>query len=168
MDGAAPSLEEALASASAGKKFPAMAVVQQRYLELANAATARSQTLAQRVVLELDGAEMLKLFPVAQSHQQLTLLIQQKLRCLGRGREYLEPEERRLLESNVDSIDQKIQRVRHERQKAPPHALLKTFAQLVLTGDIGLIVEFGACLNEWKQSKLAPLLEKKLALRKAP
>lgn len=33
-------------------------------------------------------------------------------------------------------------------------------------GDIGLIVEFGACLNEWKQSKRAPLLERKLAMRK--
>ena len=33
-------------------------------------------------------------------------------------------------------------------------------------GDISLIVEFGACLNEWKQSKRAPLLERKLAMRK--
>ena len=33
-------------------------------------------------------------------------------------------------------------------------------------GDISLIVEYGACLNEWKQSKRAPLLERKLAMRK--
>ena len=31
---------------------------------------------------------------------------------------------------------------------------------------MSLIVEFGACLNEWKQSKRAPLLERKLAMRK--
>jgi len=35
-----------------------------------------------------------------------------------------------------------------------------------LPGDISLIVEFGACLNEWKQSKRAPLLERKLQMRK--
>ena len=32
----------------------------------------------------------------------------------------------------------------------------------------GLIVEFGACLNDWKQAKRAPLLERKLSLRKEP
>ena len=36
----------------------------------------------------------------------------------------------------------------------------------IFRGDISLIVEFGACLNEWKQSKRAPLLERKLAMRK--
>ena len=52
--------------------------------------------------------------------------------------------------------------------KAPVLGLLKTFAKLVLAGNLGLIVEIGACLcNEWKQSKRAPLLEQKLALRKA-
>ena len=35
-----------------------------------------------------------------------------------------------------------------------------------MPGDISLIVEFGACLNEWKQSKRAPLLERKLQMRK--
>ncbi|CAE8618443.1 unnamed protein product, partial [Polarella glacialis] len=33
-------------------------------------------------------------------------------------------------------------------------------------GDINLIVEFGACLDDWKQSKRAPLLEAKLRFRK--
>ena len=51
---------------------------------------------------------------------------------------YLEPEERRCLESNVDSIDQRISRLRAERQKAPAHPLLRTFAQLVLTGVGGV------------------------------
>ncbi|CAK9050758.1 unnamed protein product [Durusdinium trenchii] len=175
------SLEEALAAApKSTKKFPPMPLLQQRYMHFAERFSQKAQTstaskekgaLAQRVLAELDpgtSCEGLlgKLFPVAQSHQQLTLLIQEKVRCLGRGREYLEPEERRLLESNVDSIDREIARLRSERQRAPPHALLRTFAQLVLTGDIGLIVEFGACLNEWKQSKRAPLLERKLAMRK--
>ena len=143
------SLEEALAAApKSTKKFPPMPLLQQRYMHFAERFSQKAQTstaskekgaLAQRVLAELDpgtSCEGLlgKLFPVAQSHQQLTLLIQEKVRCLGRGREYLEPEERRLLESNVDSIDREIARLRSERQRAPPHALLRTFAQLVLTG----------------------------------
>ena len=174
------SLEEALAVApKSTKKFPPMPVLQQSYLQFAELFAGRNMkaqgkahgALAQRVLSELDpGASceglLGKLFPVAQGHQQLTVLIQEKVRCLGRGREYLEPEERRLLESNVDSIDREIGRLRSERQRAPPHPLLRTFAHLVLTGDISLIVEFGACLNEWKQSKRAPLLERKLQMRK--
>lgn len=185
------SLEEALAAApKSKKKFPPMPVLQQCYAQFAELFAQSGQklsagkekrekrekgpgpgALAQRVLSELDpGASceglLGKLFPVAQSHQQLTVLIQDKVRCLGRGKEYLEPEERRLLESNVDSIDRKIGQLRSKRQQAPPHPLLRTFAHLVLTGDISLIVEFGACLNEWKQSKRAPLLERKLAMRK--
>lgn len=154
------SLEEALAMApKSTKKFPPMPVLQQRYVEfvqlfegqkIANEEKEKGQkgekgrmhsSLAQRVLSELDpGASceglLAKLFPVAQSHQLLTNLIQEKVRCLGRGKEYLEPEERRLLESNVDSIDREIGRLRLERQRAPPHALLRTFAHLVLTGAV--------------------------------
>lgn len=142
------SLEEALAVApKSTKKFPPMPVLQQSYLQFAELFAGRNMkaqgkahgALAQRVLSELDpGASceglLGKLFPVAQGHQQLTVLIQEKVRCLGRGREYLEPEERRLLESNVDSIDREIGRLRSERQRAPPHPLLRTFAHLVLTG----------------------------------
>ena len=144
------SLEEALALApKSPKKFPPMPVLQQRYLQFAQLFAGKVKLsekmdkghglLAQRVLSELDpgvSCEGLlgKLFPVAQSHQQLTVLIQDKVRCLGRGKEYLEPEERRLLESNVDSIDREIGRLRSERQRAPPHPLLRTFAHLVLTG----------------------------------
>ena len=151
------SLEEALAAApKSKKKFPAMPVLQQRYAQFAEVFAESGQKLAgkerekrekgpgpgllaQRVLSELAGASceglLGKLFPVAQSHQQLTVLIQDKVRCLGRGKEYLEPEERRLLESNVDSIDRKIGQLRSERQRAPPHPLLRTFAHLVLTGE---------------------------------
>ena len=45
--------------------------------------------------------------------------------------------------------------------------MIEPFIEVFCTpGDISLIVEFGACLNEWKQSKRAPLLERKLAMRK--
>ena len=152
------SLEEALAAApKSKKKFPPMPVLQQRYAQFAELFESQKLSgkekpekgpgkvghgvLAQRVLSELDvgpGASceglLGKLFPVAQSHQQLTVLISEKVRCLGRGKEYLEPEERRLLESNVDSIDREIGRLRSERQRAPPHPLLRTFAHLVLTG----------------------------------
>eukprot|EP00929_Paragymnodinium_shiwhaense_P017853 TRINITY_DN12766_c0_g2_i1.p1 TRINITY_DN12766_c0_g2~~TRINITY_DN12766_c0_g2_i1.p1 ORF type:complete len:3238 (-),score=874.93 TRINITY_DN12766_c0_g2_i1:313-10026(-) len=130
--------------------------------------------LAQRIFRELDsvgadgssGGLLGALFPVTLCHQQLTTLSAEKVKCLNRGREYMEPAERKRLETTAAELDGEIQKLRRARQQAPPHALLKTFGQLVLTGEIVRIVEFGAYLNDWKQKRRGPLLDTKLSLRK--
>eukprot|EP00438_Fugacium_kawagutii_P013200 Skav224512 [mRNA] locus=scaffold825:42959:49132:- [translate_table: standard] len=60
-----------------------------------------------------------------------------------------------------------FQRILELLQKGQPKTLEDAKAAAKCGGgDISLVVEFGACLNEWKQSKRAPLLERKLAMRK--
>ncbi|CAK0840853.1 unnamed protein product [Prorocentrum cordatum] len=127
--------------------------------------------LARRIFQELESAGsseglLSTLFPVAHCHQQLTVLSQEKVRCVNRGREFMEPEERRKLETSADDLDKRISKLRKSRQRAPPHALLRTFGQLVLAGDTSAIAAFGAYLDDWKQTRRAPLLEAKLRLRK--
>lgn len=182
-----PTLEDTLWQATKSKyKMPSMQVLQQRHQEFTvllqqggkrvpesqNGTTQeRYGPLAQHVFQALGSIRSTRgllgeLFPVALCHQQLAALSQEKVRCISRGREYLEPEERRRLEVTVEELDKKMVALRRARQQAQPHALLRLFAQLVILGEGDRIVEFGTCLDEWKQARRAPLLEKKLRLRK--
>jgi hypothetical protein len=185
--GGAPPLEEILARATRSpKNLPSISVLQERCASFAgmfkeshgpgiaplpNLCHESYGPLAQRIFRELDAIGSSEgilrgLFPITICHQHLTTVLQEKVRCLSRGREYLEPEERKKLETNVEGLDREITRLRCLRQQVPPPALLQTFAQLVLEGKIEAIVEFGACLDDWKQKRRAPLLDEKLRLRK--
>ena len=86
-------------------------------------------SLAQRIFRELESAGscdglLSTLFPITTCHQQLTTLSQQKVRCLNRARDFLEPEERKRLESKAEDLDRQITQIKARRRQAPPHALL--------------------------------------------